>query len=305
MNRSVEVLLATYNGENYLRSFLDSVSKQNSGIHSIKVRDDGSTDATREILLEYQKHLPIEVKLNENNLGAKATFLQLMQDANSDITLFADQDDIWLPNKVRKAVTALNECGAEPAMYQSNLEVFWENTNFTSTFNKMNAFEGNSQFDFKRQVFTNRFTGCAMAINRDLREKVRFPECKSAIIMHDWWIGLYATAFAAVILDKSLTIRYRQHSQNDTGVKKYSTYGSLLSYTKGRSSFQRNFEKSLKQLNAFCGLEAQNLKPDCAQVAKELLHIYEGSSWPMRKILLMRNYRKPRWVSTLSGIVRA
>ena len=103
-DKKVAVVLSTYNGEKYVKEQLDSILKQTYKNVEIIVRDDGSKDSTVEIIKEYQeKHKNIKLVVGEN-LGFIKSFFELLKIAEADYYSYADQDDIWVKNKIELAV---------------------------------------------------------------------------------------------------------------------------------------------------------------------------------------------------------
>src|SRR5271170_623792 len=100
---AVEVLLATCNGERFLREQIDSILAQDYENIRILARDDGSTDSTVAILAEYGERFPgrFRVMPVQTPAGsAKGNFLLLMKESTAGHICFADQDDVWLRDKV-------------------------------------------------------------------------------------------------------------------------------------------------------------------------------------------------------------
>ena len=119
MDKKVNVLLSAYNGEKYIREQIESILAQTYPNIELIIRDDGSKDRTVEILKEYeQRYENINVVL-EKNIGVTASFFSLIEKSNSDNIAFADQDDIWLPQKIEVAVQKL-EKREKPALYACN-----------------------------------------------------------------------------------------------------------------------------------------------------------------------------------------
>ncbi len=105
--KRVQVLMSTYNGENYLAEQIESILSQAHVKVSLLVRDDGSADHTPAILTSYAgEHVQIDIG---KNIGTQKSFLHLIEcaDSNNDYFAFADQDDVWHPQKLQKAVEAL------------------------------------------------------------------------------------------------------------------------------------------------------------------------------------------------------
>ena len=102
---SVDILLATYNGEHHLSTQLNSIINQSHTNWRIYARDDGSTDATKSILETFRDNHPNKIVILEDsrkNVGARENFSILMTASKSDYIFFCDQDDFWLPEKLEK-----------------------------------------------------------------------------------------------------------------------------------------------------------------------------------------------------------
>lgn len=102
----IDILMATYNGEKYLRPQLDSILRQSNTDWRLIIRDDCSTDNTVQIIREYQQQYPdkfILVQADAPSGSAQNNFFQLIkywqQHGTADYVMFADQDDVWLQKK--------------------------------------------------------------------------------------------------------------------------------------------------------------------------------------------------------------
>src|SRR6266851_1070947 len=130
MSERINVLLATYNGAAFLRDQLESVRSQSLAPYRVTVRDDGSTDATLSILSRWAAGRAGVSISGGRRLGAARSFLTLLADADEGCEYFAfcDQDDVWLPEKLERAVLALRQRPAdEPLLYFSRVELVDEN----------------------------------------------------------------------------------------------------------------------------------------------------------------------------------
>ena len=130
---TVQILMSTYNGERYIREQIDSFLQQTYPLINILVRDDGSSDGTIAILEEYAEKYDNITYYKGNNLGVIQSFLQLLRDSDDAATYyaFADQDDVWLPEKIEKAIEMLenNTETSMPLLYCSDVYVTDENLN--------------------------------------------------------------------------------------------------------------------------------------------------------------------------------
>ena len=129
MKKDITVLMSTYNGEKYLHEQIDSILRQQGVKVNLLVRDDGSTDNTLAILDKYQEEGLLTFYTGEN-LGPQRSFLHLLQQApQSDYYAFADQDDIWLEDKLSTGIKQLQNDKEKPALYFSQTQLTDEELN--------------------------------------------------------------------------------------------------------------------------------------------------------------------------------
>lgn len=211
--RRVLVMMSTWNGGRFLKAQLDSILSQSfDGDIHLLVRDDGSSDDTLAILDAYRGESVTVVQ--GHNLGAKASFMELMRLARSfdaNYYALADQDDVWRPEKLSRAVDRICQV-SRPAIYCSAVELVDEDLHHLSTY----MHPGDRSFE--AGLLSNAVTGCTAVFNRQLLEKIRFPEDVSGILMHDWWLCTIASAFGVVCYDDQSHIKYRQHGSNHVGM---------------------------------------------------------------------------------------
>lgn len=105
---TVSVVMATYNGEKYLREQIDSILAQSYPIHELIIEDDRSTDGTVEIAKEYAARFPnVHVYENTHNLGFNLNFKTAAMRATGDFVALSDQDDVWFPEKIKELIAAI------------------------------------------------------------------------------------------------------------------------------------------------------------------------------------------------------
>jgi len=211
----VTVLLSTYNGSQFLQPQLDSLYSQTYPNIRILVRDDGSSDATREILEGERAKGRIEMLEGHNNLGPALSFFELLKNAASTDTeyvAFCDQDDVWLPEKVARAVAKLSRVAeGRPAMYCSRLELVDEDLA------QVGYTELPGKVGFGNALVESVAVGCTMVLNRKAIDLVA-ESLPSKVVIHDWWCYLVVSCFGEVTFDEQVTIKYRQHGGNAIGV---------------------------------------------------------------------------------------
>lgn len=232
--KKVQVLLSSYNGEKYLAAQLESILAQDYEEISILIRDDGSTDHTLDIIQYYaSKYANIAYYVGEN-LGVQQSFFQLMQHADkmADYYAFSDQDDVWLPEKIRQAVQLLEKQDQSlPLLYASKTTLVDAELKEISIRKK----EVKIGPEFGNALVENVCTGCTEVFNRRLLELVT-KQTPTYAIMHDWWLYLCATAFGQVYYDVNSYILYRQHGNNQVG--------SSVSFFDDWSRRFKNFKRS-------------------------------------------------------------
>ena len=107
----IDVLLATRNGERFLKPQLESLFRQTVQNFRLLARDDCSTDSTLEIVETFRARYPkcVEVQRNAVRHGACQTFSLLAQQSTSPYFAFCDQDDIWRPDKLELSMRAMKD----------------------------------------------------------------------------------------------------------------------------------------------------------------------------------------------------
>lgn len=225
MSEKVEILLATYNGELYIREQLDSILNQDYQEWVVRACDDNSNDATYDILLEYQKKYPNKFLVERNQVGygsAKLNFMHLLRKSTCDYVMCCDQDDIWLHNKISLTLQEMQrlENNQMPVLVHTDLKVVDAKKNVLSE-----SFFAHSNFkkEFKLNdlLIQNFVTGCTMMMNRPLIQLLnRMEECED-VLMHDWMAAIVAVSLGTIGFVDVPTMLYRQHGVNSVGAKRY------------------------------------------------------------------------------------
>ena len=135
MEEQIDILMATYNGEKYLKEQIESILNQTYKSIRLVISDDCSKDRTKEILKQYEHDNRIEVHYHDKNQGYIKNFEYLIKQVKNNIYMLSDQDDVWLPEKVKKSYETLIENNAD--LVFGDLEVVDENLkNMYKSFNK-------------------------------------------------------------------------------------------------------------------------------------------------------------------------
>lgn len=220
----IDILMATYNGEKYLREQIDSILEQSYTDFRLLISDDFSTDSTRDILNEYvEKDSRVIVFLQSKNLGVVKNFEFLLQKVESEYFMFSDQDDIWQKDKTKKSMELMEKTASD--LVYTNLEVvdqdlklvhksYWKLKGFEKKIKKYNNFES--------LYLNNYITGCTMLVKSKWIEQVLPLPNKSKYILHDYWIALIISKFGKMSYIEEPQVRYRQHIDNRIGSKRKS-----------------------------------------------------------------------------------
>ena len=220
----VQVLLATYNGEAYLSQQIESILAQTGTKVHLLVSDDGSTDGTLAILQHYAVSDPDRVSLLPAQAGSghpKWNFLSLLASSNADYVAFADQDDVWLPQKLQRSMAAMHALVREhgyavPLLVFTDMKVVDRNLQPLA-----DSFWANQQIDPQRihslrnLLVQNVVTGCTSVLNRALVTQCLSMPAGAA--MHDWWAALVVCALGQAAVLHEPTVLYRQHGGNAVG----------------------------------------------------------------------------------------
>ena len=230
MNPKVLVMLATYNGEKYLKEQINSILNQKNVDVYIRASDDLSTDNTLNILSEYKnKYSNFDFTINEKNKGFTYNFLDLIYISNDefDYYAFCDQDDVWLDNKLSKAIEKIQlENNKSGILYCSNLKLVDKNLKEYGLQEKKSILNINRYCG----LTSNIATGCTCVFDKKLFLKVKkyYP---NSIYLHDYWIYLIAQYTGTVVYDYNSYILYRQHENNQIGSnKKFFTKSKISNF---------------------------------------------------------------------------
>lgn len=206
----VLILMSTYNGELFVKSQLCSIVGQSYPDIDILIRDDGSIDSTVSIIQNSNiKNLTL---IKGKNIGVPNAYFELIRIApdNYDFYAFADQDDIWLPDKIAYSIEIMAKRNQLlPLVYSSDVLRITKNL---AVVHKM-----------KRRIhhllLENPASGCTIVFNRKTKIEVTdyMPE---HAIMHDFWIFWIGVFLGEWIYDSRKTMLYRYHENNVTVGKK-------------------------------------------------------------------------------------
>lgn len=214
------VLLATYNGGKYIEDQLKSILAQKNVDITISISDDGSTDQTYNILKKYIEEDKIRFHKNQTSTGSAANnFLgmisRLTNENEYDYFSFADQDDIWFPDKISAAIESL--FNFKSVLYCSNLTK-WNTSE--GSYRLLKKDYPQKKFDF---LFEGGSAGCTYVFTRSFALELKqftsnldYSDWRG--FSHDWLVYFFARSKNfKVVIDSNSYIHYRIHNANVHG----------------------------------------------------------------------------------------
>lgn len=216
----VDVLLATFNGEKFLRELLNSLRTQVGVKINLLVGDDGSTDSSLAILEEFSESFNSMEIFHFERIGPSRNFLSLLELSKAEYVAFSDQDDVWDSNKLLELVGAIGFAKVP-----------------TLAYGKVLPFPGSRKVapgvtSIPRIIHKNSIQGCNVLFNDHLRKHLLSLN-QFSVVMHDWVSVLLCVAIGRVVFVPSAYTFYRLHPDNTIGIPsliqrmKISLHGTL------------------------------------------------------------------------------
>lgn len=212
----VAILMCTKNGAAFLDEQLNSIAGQTHTNWILFVSDDGSTDNTIEILGHFAEEHPQKVIVRKGpSKGVTANFLSLAVDPTIDADYFAfsDQDDVWYPDKLQRALDWLVTASKDvPAFYCGRTELIsidGQSCGLALLFSRRPSFQN--------ALVQSLGGGNTMVFNRPAKKLL---ECagRLEVVLHDWWVYQLVSAAGGVMhYDPQPMLKYRQHPQSLIG----------------------------------------------------------------------------------------
>jgi len=215
----VAVLIATYNGETFLQEQLESIARQ-VGVHwALYASDDGSIDRTKDIITQFAANHPSHIVkwINGPRGGFAKNFLSLVcnPDLEAQYFSYADQDDVWLDDKLLRATKYLSQIPSDiPALYCSRTEYVnsrLKHIGYSTKYLRPTI--------FRNALVQNIASGNTMTFNQAARKLIQITGADVNIPLHDWWTYILVSGVnGKTFLDLSPTVLYRQHEGNLWGM---------------------------------------------------------------------------------------
>lgn len=308
MSATIDILLATYNGEKYIAEQLDSLFSQDFTDWHLFIRDDGSSDDTLLLINKYIEENPTQITMIEDalgNVGPARCFSLLMQKSVAPYVAFCDQDDVWVTNKLSMQLLIMQEqeeiyTSDFPLLVHSDLFVVDDQlTVFADSLWGHQKLSPVNMSEINHLLVQNFVTGCTCLLNRklvDITNKV--PE---TVIMHDWWIALVVILKGKIISIPVSTVKYRQHEDNDTGAINWSAKYVYNQVCNGMDALRFGLQKTRVQANAL--LEADFLSVDDRKLIKLYVDMFKQGWFKRRYIMIRYKFTKNGFLRNLAMFV--
>lgn len=237
-SQTVDILLATYNGEKYLPGQLESLRGQTYANWRLLFSDDGSSDSTPEIIRAEcgRDSRMFDVSTSTRHRSALKNFLYLLSKADADFVMFCDQDDVWLPDKIERSLQRMQELGNSAASCDVPLLVYGDCKVVNQNLELINpSFVSTLSFSpytitLAQLLVSNVVQGCTIMMNRALVEQVLTASCWEGFDYHDHIVAAVAMSTGLVSFISEPLLLYRQHEGNEVGVN---SNPSLIEKLKG------------------------------------------------------------------------
>lgn len=220
---NVIILLSTYNGERFIKQQLDSLLAQTYPAQ-ILIRDDGSNDGTLAILGDYAKrHTSIYLFTDsKDHKGLRGSYFWLLTKAQAffpDVICYADQDDVWLPDKTEKLFKQLLTIDHQkPALVFSDVTVVDENLNLIHpSLATLQKLDHDHKITLKKLLLYCPALGCTLMMNKPLVKLICDLPHHGHSLNPDKWALMLAYLSGSITYLPEPTVKYRQHSSNTVG----------------------------------------------------------------------------------------
>lgn len=281
----ITVLMATYNGAVFLAEQLDSIASQSLRPERLIISDDGSTDTTQHIIRQFMKRAPFPVLFKDGpKQGMAQNMLSLLRQAPSGYTAFADQDDVWLPNKLARAQKSLSNLPSNlPALYTARRIIADSNLDpiGISPMHRRAPTLANALLQNIAPSNTMVLNSCALSLIQPA-----IPEALNGPLpFHDWWIyQLVTSSNGYVVSDPAPVLQYRQHNNNILGAG----HGLAGRISRLKFLFNGSYGRWIREQATALGRSIHRLNPHAQTQLEQFIIALQGPTIPIRRLGIYR-----------------
>ena len=307
MSSAIDILLATYNGGEFIDKQIKSLVTQDRDDLDIDlrliIRDDGSTDNTLDIIkkrLEYyraKRENPMEVRILDDSTptgSPSGNFMKLLNVTNADYVMFSDQDDMWYRRKVKTTFECMKRLEAKygettPLMVHTDLSLMDESgKKIAQSFyeyqklpiqkpSKSGSGSSFSLDSLNRLLIQNTVTGCTVMMNKAAADLLRKAPVSEMVLMFDHYAAILVAATGHIAFVDEPLIRYRQHGGNMVGAHAADSkeeYKRRLDF--GREKFLKDMDLSYRQVGYIVKRYEDEIRKAKGEETVELLKEYSN-----------------------------
>ena len=292
----VTILLSTFDGAAYLEAQLASLLEQSERDWTLLWRDDGSQDATVPIMTAWEGGAGAgrcRAVAPAGHLGVAGSYLALLRAgvaAGAEAVAFADQDDVWLPEKLARGLGALAAAPAgKPALYCARQVLVGPDLRRIGLSARVRPLA------FPAALTQNVATGCTIMMNRAAARLVA-ASAPPPTSLHDWWSYLVvAVAGGRIIADPEPVMLSRQHAGNRVGAPPSAARRAVAAARRGPGLFMTVLRQNVAALSEQPGLVAPENRTALERIRRGL----EGGPAARLPTLLLPGLRRQTWKETL------
>ena len=296
----VSVLLSVHGDSIFLKDFLDSLTNQSFRDFVLLCRFDGAPLPEIQSLVSGE---PSAVVLPDqthcNVIASYQRLLDAAMETDTKYFMFADQDDVWSPDKIARSVQKIGDAesarpAGTPVLVHTDLRVVDERLKQIAPSMIRYQCLNPARVSLADIMIQNNVTGCTTIFNRALASLARIPE---EAICHDWYLALIAAAFGAIVFLPESTVDYRQHEDNVYGAVPRK---GLLRHFLQRQHLHERVRLTQRQAGAFLNHFRANLSADQACILEDWSRCLTEESYFKRLGTVWRHgFRKNDWLRTL------
>lgn len=255
--KKIAVLISAYNGEKFIKDQIESIITQKFDTDkyalSVVVRDDKSEDLTVEIVKELsQNDKRVKLLDSSENLGFAKSFMALLNEVEADYYFLADQDDIWLDDKITIFMDEIVKNEQQEKVVGAFSDAWIANQDAQSTEKRLLALNSkkikNNTLDFEQQIFESFVAGASLAFNRAARDMIvtlNFDAGPKGMV-HDYFIAKAVSCYGKLTYLDQPTLNYRQHGDNSFGARKsINLFGKVSNFMSRVNDIKNSMRGSL------------------------------------------------------------